>query len=483
MMRLIKTFLIAAAVTGLVREARAFSLLGQVKTWQIVPWGYDLPGDIGTPQLPNEGYRWNVPVIYYAFDYSFITYFGTNGMKAIDQAMAIFNELPRFDRLTNDGSSFYINGEVVPTDSRGPPNHGLNVAGVLDLKSHAMQLVIEELGLAQPTRWIYALGGRLVDNGPPPTTNFTVIKLNFDPITLQAIDSRVNGALYTYDVFDPFSLVPYYADAVERAIDVTNPYGPAVADGAIFAGEYYFGLTHDDVGGLRYLYNRNNLATEQLVTSPSSTVTGGQRFSGGGSPWAAYVGLTNLTLGTNVIGNPNAVGTNLVITGLRPGINRLNFRRARFDSLLGQFIQPITNDYNDLVISNSRPVIQPVLRTLTQPDIIFTCEDLGRVQNLVPVLTARTDTTGWQNNDALNGSDLATGPAFGGPGVITPQVFIRFSDQLPYFSNTNPDFLSGEDFLLGSGVWGSFDENSETPIIYPAFGGLTLEDIQRAARF
>ncbi|MEY2408062.1 MAG: hypothetical protein QOF48_732 [Verrucomicrobiota bacterium] len=475
MKRLIKMLLLASLLAGLSPAAHAFSLLGQFKNWQITPWGYRLPGDIGGPMTLSEGFRWNVPVIYYSFDPSFVAYFGSNGMAAVDQAMKIFNDLPKFSEITNDDSSLYIGGEVVPTDSRGPQNFGLNVAGVRDLKSQAMGLVIEELGLAEPTRWTWALRGRNVETiGGVTFTNYTVTKYNYDPITYQTTFARVNGALYSYIIEDPIPNINY-ADAIEQAIDVTNPYGPAVADQLIFPGEYYFGLTQDDVGGLRFLYHKNNLAVEQLLT----TVTGGVAFRGNGSPWAAYVGLTNITLGTNLVFN---TGTNIVITGLRPGVNKLKFQRINYDSLLGQTFRPITNFYNDLVISNSRPFVQPVQRMVTQPDILFTAEDLGLVQTLVPVLTQRSGTGGWQNNDAINGNDGAAGDAFGGPGVIAGPVVISFSDQLPYISNTSPDFLTGDDSFANSSVWGSFDENSETPIIYPAYLNLTLQDIQRLIR-
>jgi len=36
----------------------------------------------------------------------------------------------------------------------------LNVAGLLDLKSHAMGMVIEELGWAEPERYVWTLRGR-----------------------------------------------------------------------------------------------------------------------------------------------------------------------------------------------------------------------------------------------------------------------------------------------------------------------------------
>ncbi len=471
MTRFIKMLLLAGLVGGVARSGQAFSLLGPYKTWQVTPIGYNLPGDIGGPMTLSEGYRWNVPTIYYAFDQSFIAYFGSNGMAAVDQAMKTFNDVPAFNKITNDGSALYINGEAVPTDVRGPQNFGLQVAGVRDVKSQAMALVLEELGLAEPARWTWTLRARNTETiAGIVYTNYTVIKQNYDPITFQP-SSYVNGQLYTYTMFEPIRPLDY-ADAVETAVSTPAVYAySAVADQVVGPGEYLLGLSHDDIGGLRFLYNRNNFATEQLLTG----VSGGSAFVNSGKPWAAYVGLTNLALGTNVIGNTNATGTNLLLTGIRPGLNKINFRRVNFDSLIGNTIVPITNRYNDLVILNARPIIQPVQRVVNQPDILFTAEDLGLVANLTPILTLRSGTGGWQNNDPLNGNAPQ-----GGPGVITPQVRIRFSDQLPYFSNTDPG--STEDEAFSSAVWGSFDENSEEPIIYPAYLGLTLEDIQRLVK-
>ncbi len=466
-----KTLWLVLLLAGLTQSARAFSLLGPYKTWQVTPLGYNLFGDIGGPMTGSEGYRWNVPTIYYALDQSFIAYFGSNGITAIDQAMKIFNDLPKFSLITNDDSSLYINGQPVPTDTKGPQNFGLNVAGVYDLKSRAMGMVLEELGLAQPSRWTWTLRARNTETiGGVVFTNYTVIKLNYDPITYQP-SSYVNGQLYSYHIEEPIP-IPMYADAIEDAVNPPSVYTfSAVADQTIFAGEYYFGLTQDDVAGLRFLYNKNNLATEQLLTS----VIGGQRLRRG-SPWAPYVGLTNfINSGTN---NLNLmINTNTLIrTGIRPGINKLNFKRINFDSLIGQVTQPVTQFYDDIVISNAVGFSQPVQRIVLQPDILFTAEDLGLVLNLTPILTARSGTVGqWQDNDALNGNAPQRGP-----GVIPPQVTIRFSDQLPYFSNTNPG--STEDDAFASAVWGSFDENSVEPVIYPAYLGLTLKDIQRLVK-
>lgn len=471
MKRLIAKLLLGLMIFGSAGGARAFSLLGPYKAWQVQAIGYNLPGDIGAPMTLSEGYRWNVPTIYYAFDQSFIAYFGSNGMIAVDRAMKTFNDLPAFNKITNDGSALYIGGEPIPTDVRGPQNFGFQVAGIRDLKSQAMGLVLEELGLAEPARWTWTLRARNTETiGGVTFTNYTVVKYNYDPITFQP-SSYVNGQLYTYEINEPIPNINY-ADAIEIPVSTPSVYAfSAVADQFLGAGEYLLGLSHDDVGGLRYLYNRNNLATDQLLAG----ITGGGAFVNRGSPWAPYIGISNVVFGTNVVINTNGLGTNIIVTGIRPGLNKINFRRVNFDSLVGSTIVPITNRYDDMTISNARPVMQPVQRVITVPDILFTAEDLGLVANLTPILTDRSDTSGWQNNDPLNGNAPQ-----GGPGTITPQVRISFSDQLPYFSNTNPG--STEDDAFSSAVWGSFDENSEEPIIYPAYLGLTLQDIQRLVR-
>jgi hypothetical protein len=86
----------------------------------------------------------------------------------------------------------------------------------------------------------------------------------------------------------------------------------------------------------------------------------------------------------------------------------------------------------------------------------------------------RTDTTRWQNNDAINGfSNL------GGPGVIQPQVQVTFTDVLPYFRNSQPEFL--DDLSAGgSFIWGSFDGTTNAPAVYPNYLSITLQDLQDA---
>jgi hypothetical protein len=467
MKRLTKQCLGCLLGLGLAGSGWGFSLLGPYKAWQVTALGYSLPNDIGAPMTLSEGYRWNVPTITYAYDQSFVAYFGSNGMVAVDKAIAMLNGLPPMALVTNDASQLYIRGVPVPYDAK-KVNDEAGTLGLLDVKSAALGMLLEELGLAESVRWAFSLRNRWTETIAGVTyTNYIVVKYNYDPITRQP-SSYVNGTLYTYQIYDPI-LPINYADAIESPA-IANfpiPYSP-VAGWFPTAGEFAFGLTHDDVGGLRFLYNTNNLATETLLTN----VVGGLGASN--CPWCPYLGTntTNFFLqGTNIFFNTNALGTNLINQGLRPGINKIFFQKVSYDSIIGQGFLTITNNYTDTIISNARPVIQPVSRLIGAPDIIFVAGDLGLFNNY-PILALRTDTTDWVNNDAINGQITQ-----GGPGVIPPQVVISFSDQLPYFENQSPSFLD-ELSAFRSEIWGSFDETANPPIIYPDYGGLTLRDLQ-----
>lgn len=510
MVRLSKKVIVLALLLGGSGSGLAFSLLGPYQTWQTTDLGYQLIGDIGGPMTPSAGYRWNFPNITYAFDQSFINYFGTEGMKAVDQAFKILNALPSMTQITNDGSRLFFKGRPYPMSAVGAPNGTALSAGLLDLKSYALMSVVEELGLAEPSRWAWALRARaIITQNNETWTNYTVRQYNYDPVTLRETN-RVNGVYYSYRIFDPIvTPAVTYADAIENVS--LNPddlyFYNAVADQFLAPGYFFFGLSADDMGGLRYLYNKNNIANESLPAG----VTAGSASSGGvidspwlpwayntnganaasgliPSPWLPYFTATNGFLsGTNVIQGTNVVfnrigllaGTNtlsLVTNGLRPGVNKLTFRKVAYDSIIGQTFTPITNRYVDQVITNRVLVLQPVERVITQPDIVFVAEDLGLANGYLPFLKARTGTAGWQNNDAINGQTVAGGPGTI-PGGTNSTVRISFSDQLPYYINQNPVYLDETYQLLASALWGSFDGTTNTPVVYPIYGGLTLQDL------
>jgi hypothetical protein len=488
-MRLIKKLTVLLLAFCTAHTAFGFSLLGQYKGYQVPALGYNLPGDIGGPMSLTEAYRWNVPVITYAFDESFIRYFGTNGMNAVEQALKLVgdvfpvSQIPLVTNTTPFGDSFttfLINGDPAPTDSRGE-NLTASALGLLDLKSQTLSMVVEQMGLADPERWTYALRARSVYTIANQTfTNYITTINNYDPISLKPTNV-VNGKTLHYIIEDP--LAPgNYADAVEFNLDPTEFYDPStVASGqdfGILPGIFFSRLTRDDVGGLRYLYNTNNLVTERLINTGNSTITRGITAGNNGlSPWTIVFGPTNLVSTNSLLFTNNPFGgTNLVDTAIRPGIDRISFVRVNFDSLIGQGFAAVTNIYTDRFITNAKYFTQPLQRAIFQPDFLFVAADLGLFGNpQTPIPTTRTGTAGWVNNDAINGRANQ-----GGPGVITPPIRFSFTDQFPYFDNTTPLFLDDltDQTAFLSGAWGSFDGSTNAPIVYPEFLGLSLEQIQ-----
>ena len=460
MLRSIKKIFVLGLLTGLAPAAMAFSLGGPPKGYQVEGIGYMLPGDIVAPMGLNEGYRWNVPLVTYAFDRSFILYFGTNGMNAVDEAFKILNALPPVGAMSADLSEF-------PTRTHAE-NYEAAVLGIYDLKSEVLSLVLEQMGLAEPERWVFALRARAVQTfGGVTFTNYVVIKQNYDPVTLLP-SSYVNTSLYTYTVVDPIPPLDY-ADAVEGdpIFDDDGVPDRTVAKGSLFPGIFYRGLTRDDVGGLRFLLRTNNLAVEDLITG----VTVQEGFAGGlYSGWIPFTGnITNVAGG----GATNSAATNFITVGIRPGISKVTFKKVFFDSVIGTAFTPFTNNYTDSVISTNRTrlVKQRAARAITAPDILFTAEDLGLSANLVPIRRFRSGVGNWVDNTALNGAALA-----GGPGVIQGPILISFTDQYPYYTNRNPGSLTEPP--ASGGVWGSFDGSTNAPIIYPAYLNLTIEDLR-----
>src|SRR4051812_45304537 len=136
--------------------ARAFSLLIPLQTpattWQVQAIGYQLPGDIGGAGNIGEGYRWNIPAITYAFDSAFLDFFGQEGVNAVEAALGIINDVGPVSQLSPQLSEFPI--EAIRS------NPSAAALGILDLKSTALAQVLELLGLADPTRWVWTIRDR-----------------------------------------------------------------------------------------------------------------------------------------------------------------------------------------------------------------------------------------------------------------------------------------------------------------------------------
>ena len=269
----------------------AFSLLGPVAfgddAWQQTPIGFNpLTGDAPPPYLLNplltgpkdlgNGYRRNAPVLYYACDNSFSTWFGSNGVAAVDQAFAILNSLTNVDNYSVGLTEFPLQAQDL--------NYTAQNFGLVDLKSEALALVAEQMGLADSIRYTWVLHNRYQPAGTicPNSTEYTVMMRNFDitasPLNQVQYSPYVNGVLYDYFIaencFAPGASPPT-ADAIEVPLDpLAQNMNIPVSSYILFRdegnsglslgtyGSYFTSLTRDDVAGLRYLMSTNNAVTE-----------------------------------------------------------------------------------------------------------------------------------------------------------------------------------------------------------------------------
>ena len=497
MLRLLNYIYLVLLLAVIGPNASAFSMLGAFNTaWQTLRLGYQgVDGQIGGPMNLGEEYRWNAPIIYYGVDSAFLNYFGERGREEIDKAVKVLNDLPPMSQITN------LDNYPLKTERS---NYRAQALGLFDLKSNALATMVEELGLASPSRFVFTLRNRwLGPTGAP--TNYLIVRRNFDPVTLNP-SSYINGDLWTFiNVID--DAVPGGSIVVNALVDPLA-YGNPVADlpsgfSSFGVGSFFTGLTRDDVGGLRYIYNPANKNVENPVTNAFGSIFGGGPIpSGGGqangspwepfflstngtgtvvggaagSPWAPVLVSTNTTTGGGGTGGGGVtpIGTNnFISTALRGGVNKLSFVRVDFDSLLGQFIAPVLDSFSDTIVTNNASFTQTLQRIVTAPDILFTAGDLIPGDQGGPGFPILARSAGWQNNATLNNR---TAPGDAGPGTIQPSILITFGTFGPAFIASFPSPLS-EAASPRLVAWGSFDGTTNEPVVYP--NGTSIRDIER----
>jgi hypothetical protein len=406
-------------------RASAFSLLGPFQPWMEETNGLRQPGDIGGPMCISNEYRWNVPVVTYGFDKSFLDYFGTNGVAAVESAIQILNDLPPASQivLTN-----------YPFDSQHM-NYEAQSLYLYDLKSETLSLLLEQMGLAQPTRYVFVLrqwnpifiNDPSENQWPDGTIPLDIVERNFDPETL-APSHYVNDTLYSGIVLYSLSANSNLEDAVidPYAVNLYASTFNTIADNNLMQGEFYAGLTYDDIGGLCYLLSTNNVNYETLLPGVYGVGTNADSFVNGA--W-------------------------------RPGVDKITFVPQPVDSLTGEFL-PMTNQFTDTYITNGNVMQQQLARVTSQPDFLFSVADTGNGDITTPWFV-RTGTTNWINNAALNGNSTGAGP-----GIIQPPVKIIFNKLGQQFSNSGND--SDEVAFDTPQFWGSFDASTNAPVVYPA---------------
>jgi len=149
-MKLIKTIFAALGFSLLLQlapSAYGFALLGPPAPWMQASNGVFYPDAIGGPMDIGSGYRWNVPIITYGFDKSFLNYFGSNGVAAVESAIQILNDLPPASQL--EPTSY--------PQSSFQWNYIAETQGLNDLKSQTLASLLEQLGLTHPSSSVYVM--------------------------------------------------------------------------------------------------------------------------------------------------------------------------------------------------------------------------------------------------------------------------------------------------------------------------------------
>lgn len=457
MAHLAKRILATACALAMVTTAWGFSLRGPAGPWMTDRLGYRINNNpLFGPMVPGEEYRMDVPQMYYGFTPAFMNFFGTRGAAEIDKAFKILNDLPVMnDDASNDAWETKLS--AYPLSSTRVNQRALAL-GILDIKSIVLGQMMEQMGLADPTRFVFTLRNRWTTTAPD-TTNYYIIRRNYDPDTWQA-SSYINGTLWTYPaVID--ELRPGMSFVMTEPVDPLAYLGllnmPVSARFAnLLQGQFYTRLTRDDVGGLYYLYRKHNYNVETL--SPSALAGGGVWDNPG-------------SIGTNTTGT-NALGTNtLVQTAIRGGRGKVSFARVDYDPLMG-FFTPFTNSYTDTYVTNGMAFKQYLQRAVTTPDILFDAADLqGGDGNDVIFLEQISDLAWIASGSATNGTSTNAGVHLGPgtipPGFAGPTFTLTFNTVSEIYWNTfpfdNQDELTAAKYLL----YGSFDGTTNAPFVYP----------------
>jgi len=444
----------ACLVLGLTaaQHVGAFTLWGPLESWQTADLDYsNPPGSIryyywwaansfdivenGGPKNFGQGSRLTTPIITYGFDNTFETYFGAKGVAAVTAAMNFLNGLP-------SASSANLNN--FPTAGVQQINYTAQALGLLDLKSTVLWMMAEHMGLLGETH-IYDMRARVNYGSEACDFEYFVINHNYDPGTYNP-STYVNGRMYDYSIWDGCPIgISVGATAIFPEDTTATRYSAVATGQGLALGAYYINMTRDDMGGLKYLYNKGNYAYQMLdsnsVATPISTIT---------SPWT-IAGSTPVT---------NAGISNFV--GLVGGVEKITFVKVNYDSLLNTYFNPITYKYTIPYVTNSKLYQLQVTRTVTAPDIIFTAADL-----VIDDATPPTDTAFSRSGTFIQTPYVSPG---GGvlPSTIDPTELVILNNVGPIYYNMSPHFLDSTNlYAYPVFIWGSFDGTTNAPVVYP----------------
>jgi hypothetical protein len=414
------------------------------------------PGDLagadyielgGTKDL-GDGARQNTPVITYAFDSTFLNFFGTQGEAAVNSAFAIFNALP---------TASAANLTKFLTQGNQQINYTAQALRMLDIKSTVMWIIIEHLGLIGETH-TYDLRFRTpqtVSGAGSCDFDYTVLQRNYDPVTYDVSD-YVNGTLLTYQIGD---LCPAVAvgDAMEQSVNPGLPPFSAVATKeGLQVGGYYLGITRDDMGGLKYLYRPNRYVNEGVDTNVVASLTSS-------SSWDP--------IGTNGVVTGGGIAN---FAGLLGGVGKVTFVQTPYQSLYSTNYTPRTYKYAMTMLVNGALRTVNATRTVTGPDIVFTAGDLAEPgPDNYEIAVQRNNPNGnFITYGQANSPGVLVDPNVITPAALSPELIIVLNDDGPIYFNSGyagggAGFLDQDNAIDQGFIWGSFNGTTNAPIAFP----------------
>lgn len=445
MLRILKSFFLLALGLAAVQRASSFSVFGPAESWQtptldyVTRYYYGNDNELGGPKQLAAGSRMNTAIVTYGFDYSFLQFFGTEGVNAVTKAIQEYNALP-------PASSARLNSYLMQGNQL--INYSAQALSLTDLKSTTMAIMIEHMGLIGETH-VWDLRTRNPLPTPTPCRfEYTVINRNYDPVSYNP-SAYVNGVQYYYTIWDGCSNGVSVADAIENAVDETQPaqyvYTAVSTRYGLQTGGFYLGLTYDDVGGIKYLYNPNRFELEGLETNDFITPGGFSTYL------PVNVAETNAGPGG---------GSGLLLGG----VNKIQYVRLNYNSLLGTGFTPRQFSYSIPMITNGTLRSIRVTRTVFQPDVIFTAGDLVSNTTAYPLLYSSYS----RGFNYITNGYIGLGENEVTAQVIAPEEIITFNTITPAYINASPSFLDESQYVDYPVLqWGSFDGSTNAPILFP----------------
>lgn len=156
------------------------------------------------------------------------------------------------------------------------------------------------------------------------------------------------------------------------------------------------------------------------------------------------------------------------------GMEKMNFFRADYDSLVSTLFVPITNSYTLTAVSNSHPFTQTYTRVVNRPDIIFSAADLQTGPSGADGVFAISRTTPFFFGLSTNGTSQLAGPGVIRPGTNfganTSNILITLDKTGPIFTVSAPSFqipIGVGNTNIPDFQWASFDGTTNAPVVYP----------------